>query len=83
MSKMITLRISDDRHERLDALVRDGRYANRAQALTAGLDLVLAEEERRAIDRAIVEGYSRLPPTPDEESLARAAGRRSIAAEPW
>jgi Arc/MetJ-type ribon-helix-helix transcriptional regulator len=83
MSKMITLRMSENRRERLDALVREGRFASRAEALTAGLDMVLAEEERHAIDRAIVDGYTRLPPTPEEDALAVAAGRRSIAAEPW
>jgi Arc/MetJ-type ribon-helix-helix transcriptional regulator len=79
---MITLRMSDDRRERLDALIREGRYASRAEALTAGLDMVLAEEERQTIDRAIIDGYTRLPPTREEDALAVAARRRSIAAQP-
>jgi Arc/MetJ-type ribon-helix-helix transcriptional regulator len=83
MSKMITLRISEDRKERLDALVAEGAFPNRAAALTAALDRLLADEARRAIDRAIVEGYTRVPPTPEEDAYAEASGRRSIADEPW
>jgi hypothetical protein len=51
--------------------------------LTAALDRLLADAERRAIDRAIVEGYTRIPPTPEENAYAEASGRRSIANEPW
>lgn len=83
MSKMITLRISDERREKLDALVAEGAFPSRAAALTAALDRLLAKEEQRAIDRAIVEGYRRIPPTPEEEAYAKASARRSIADEPW
>jgi Arc/MetJ-type ribon-helix-helix transcriptional regulator len=83
MSKMITLRISDERRERLDALIAEGTYATRAAALTVALDRLLAEEEERAIDRAIVEGYTRIPQTPEELAMAEASARRSIADEPW
>jgi Arc/MetJ-type ribon-helix-helix transcriptional regulator len=83
MSKMITLRISEERRERLDALVAEGAFPTRAAALTAALDRLLADEAERAIDLAIVEGYTRIPPTPDDDAYARASARRSIADEPW
>jgi Arc/MetJ-type ribon-helix-helix transcriptional regulator len=83
MSKMITLRISDERHERLDALVAKGTFPNRAAVLTAAIDRLLADEYRRAIDSAIVEGYTRIPPTAEEQAYAEASARRSIADEPW
>ena len=75
--------MSDERRERLDALVAGGAFPNRAAALTAAIDRLLADEAQRAIDRAIVEGYTRVPPTPQEDAYARASGARSIVDEPW
>jgi Arc/MetJ-type ribon-helix-helix transcriptional regulator len=83
MSKMITLRISEARRERLDALVSEGVFPTRAAALTAALDRLLADEAERAIDRAIVEGYTRIPPTPEEDEYARRSAIDSIREEPW
>lgn len=83
MSKMITVRLSDERTARLDALVVGGAYPSRSAALTAAVDELTAGAERRAIDRAIVEGYERIPPTAEEDAYARASTRESIAEEPW
>jgi Arc/MetJ-type ribon-helix-helix transcriptional regulator len=83
MSKMITVRLSDERTERLDALVADGTFPSRAAAVTTALDRLLADQERQAIDRAIVEGYTRIPPTPEEDESARGSTLESIRAEPW
>jgi len=83
MSKMITLRVSEERLRKLDDVVARGAYVTRAAALTAALDHLVSEHERREIDRAIVEGYTRIPPTAEEDAWAEASGRRSIADEPW
>jgi len=83
MSKMITLRLSEERLERVDEVVARGVYRTRAAALRAALDRMLVEEEERRIDEAIVEGYTRIPPTPEEEAMARASTYESVADEPW
>jgi Arc/MetJ-type ribon-helix-helix transcriptional regulator len=83
MSKTITLRLSEQRLERLDALVGKDGYPSRAAVLTTALDRLLADERERAIDRAIVEGYTRIPPTPEEDEYARRAAIESIREEPW
>ena len=83
MSTMITVRMSDDRRQRLDALVESGRFASRAQALTSAVDRLLAEEERSAIDQAIVDGYTRIPPTAEEDAWAESSVRESVREEPW
>jgi Arc/MetJ-type ribon-helix-helix transcriptional regulator len=83
MSVMITVRMSPDRVERVDALVASGAYRTRAEVVRAAVDDLLRLEEERAIDRAIVEGYARTPQTEDELRWADAAARRSIADEPW
>ncbi len=80
---MITLRLSEERLERVDEVVARGVYRTRAAALRAALDRMLVEEEERRIDEAIVEGYTRIPPTPEEETMARASTYESVADEPW
>ncbi len=83
MSRMITLRASDQLLERLDALVSRGRYRSRAGAVKAALELLLAEEERLEVDRLIVQGYERVPQTPEEDAYAERSGLDSVREEPW
>lgn len=83
MSQMITVRMSPDRVERVDALVASGAYATRADVVRAAVDELLRIEEERAIDRAIVEGYTRMPPTSEEEAWAERSTLESIREEPW
>jgi Arc/MetJ-type ribon-helix-helix transcriptional regulator len=80
---MITVRMPDDRVARIDALVGGGSYPSRASFIIAAIDLLVAELEEREIDRAIVEGYTRLPPTRDETRWAELAALDSIREEPW
>ncbi len=83
MSQMITVRMSEGRVERLDALVASGAYGTRAEAVRAAVDRLLATLESEAIDSAIIDGYTRIPQTEEELRWAEAAGRRSIVEEPW
>ena len=82
---MISLRLSDDRLRRLDELVAEGEASTRAAAMVAAIDAWLELAERRRIDAAIVEGYTRVPQRDDDELAleAEAAAERSIAEEPW
>jgi Arc/MetJ-type ribon-helix-helix transcriptional regulator len=68
--------------ETLDALVADGRYANRTAAVRDALERLVAAERRREVDRLIVEGYSRKPPD-QTSAFSRAMAERSIEQEPW
>lgn len=83
MSQMLTVRMSSDRVERLDALVAAGTFRTRAGALRAAVDRLLADEEAKAIDRAIVEGYTRIPETVEELAWAEWSTADSIDEEPW
>lgn len=83
MSVMITVRMSSDRVEKVDALVASGAFATRAALVREAVDRLLAAEEEAAIDRAIVEGYTRIPPTAEEMEWAEWSARRSIDEEPW
>jgi Arc/MetJ-type ribon-helix-helix transcriptional regulator len=83
MSQMITVRMSEERVEKVDALVASGAYATRASLVRAAVDELLRREEEAAIDRAIIEGYTRMPQTEEELRWAESAARRSVAEEPW
>lgn len=82
MSKMITVRMSDDRVEAIDVLVASGR-ASRAAVIIEAIDRLVAHLESERIDREIVEGYRRIPSTPEEDEWAEWSARESIREEPW
>lgn len=82
MSKMITVRMSEDRVQAIDELVASGR-ASRAAVIVEAIDRLVAQLESERIDREIVEGYTRIPQTDEELEWAESSGRRSIADEPW
>ena len=82
MSKMITVRMSDDRVRAIDELVASGR-ASRAAVIVEAIDRLVADLERERIDRAIVEGYTRVPSTPEEDDWAEWSTLESIREEPW
>lgn len=67
----------------LDDLVARGVYASRAAAVRAGVEAVTELQRRRATDRAIVDGYRRVPPSASEMDAAVASMRDAIAEEPW
>ncbi len=83
MAVQLALRIPDELAGRLSQLVTEGRYATRTEAVREAIADLLAREERRRIDRAIVSGYRRVPPGADEQGWADVSGRELIAEEPW
>jgi Arc/MetJ-type ribon-helix-helix transcriptional regulator len=83
MSVMITIRMPHDHVARLDALVASGEYSTRAEVVRAAVVALLRREEEAAIDRAIVEGYTRIPQTAEELVSAELDLIDSIRQEPW
>jgi Arc/MetJ-type ribon-helix-helix transcriptional regulator len=79
---MISVRMSDDRVAAIDELVAAGR-ASRAAVIVEAIDRLLRELENEAIDRAIVEGYTRIPETDEELEWAEWSTIESIREEPW
>jgi Arc/MetJ-type ribon-helix-helix transcriptional regulator len=82
MSKMITVRMSEDRVRAIDDLVASGR-PSRAAVIVEAVDRLVAELERERIDRAIVEGYTRIPQTDEELEWADWSTEESVREEPW
>jgi Arc/MetJ-type ribon-helix-helix transcriptional regulator len=83
MTTQIAVRLPDELVARLDTLVAGGSYESRAAAVRAGIEALMALERRRTIDRALVSGYERFPPTQVEDVAALASLRDAIAEEPW
>ena len=82
MSKMITVRMPDDRVAAIDELVASGR-ASRAAVIVEAIDRLVADLERERIDREIVEGYTRIPQTQEELEWAEWSTEESVGEEPW
>jgi Arc/MetJ-type ribon-helix-helix transcriptional regulator len=61
MTVQVRVRLTDSDVAALDAAVARGRFANRSDALRAGLDRVLYEERQREIDEAYAVGYAKYP----------------------
>ena len=58
------------------------RHTSRSHLIRTAIEQYIAADEDAETDRAIVEGYTRIPPG-ELDAWAEASGRRSIAAEPW
>ncbi|MGF1667280.1 MAG: hypothetical protein ACFCVC_13520 [Acidimicrobiia bacterium] len=82
-TEQIAVRLPEDQLALLDDMVERGVYASRAEAVRAGITAIAELDRRAQIDRAIVEGYRRVPPTEAEFDAAVASLRRAIAEEPW
>jgi Arc/MetJ-type ribon-helix-helix transcriptional regulator len=82
-TEQIAVRLPEELLAQLDDLVAPGVFESRAAAVRAGIEVIIAADRRRAVDRAVVEGYRRMPPTPAEEVAALASLREAIAEEPW
>jgi Arc/MetJ-type ribon-helix-helix transcriptional regulator len=82
-TEQIAVRLPAEQLAVLDDLVARGVYETRAAAVRAGIEVVLELDRRHRDDRAIVEGYRRLPSTDVEQAAAIASMREAIAEEPW
>ena len=82
-TEQIAVRLPEELLVELDDLVRKGVYESRAAAVRAGIETLMELERRRRTDRAVVEGYRRVPPTTAEREAAIASLREAIAEEPW
>ncbi len=81
--EQIAVRIPVELLAALDAVVAEGAYESRAAAVRAGIEAVMALQDRQRTDDAIRAGYQRLPPTAAESATALASLRAAIAEEPW
>ena len=67
----------------IEQLVEAHVYASAADAVADDVHHLVELARHRLIGDAMLAGYQRVPQTDDEVAVARAAGARAIAAEPW
>jgi Arc/MetJ-type ribon-helix-helix transcriptional regulator len=82
-TEQIAVRVPEDQLAVLDDLVERGVYGSRAEAVRAGIRAIAEIDRRQQTDRAIVDGYNRVPPTEAEQAAALASLREAIVEEPW
>jgi Arc/MetJ-type ribon-helix-helix transcriptional regulator len=82
-TEQIAVRLPEELLAEVDALVAQGIYDSRAAAVRAGLEAVADSERRRQIDRAVIDGYRRIPVGETEHEAAVASLRDAILDEPW
>jgi Arc/MetJ-type ribon-helix-helix transcriptional regulator len=61
MTTQVPVRLTGSDLAALDAAIARGRFANRSEALRAGLDRILHEERQREIDELYAAGYGKHP----------------------
>jgi Arc/MetJ-type ribon-helix-helix transcriptional regulator len=61
MTVQVPVRLTDSDLAALDAAIARGRFANRSEALRAGLDRILFEEHQREIDASYAAAYAEQP----------------------
>jgi Arc/MetJ-type ribon-helix-helix transcriptional regulator len=61
MTVQVPVRLTEEDTTRIDELVARGRFANRSEALRAGLKQLLKDERDREIDEAYRRGYGKYP----------------------
>ncbi|MEM6848615.1 MAG: type II toxin-antitoxin system ParD family antitoxin [Pseudomonadota bacterium] len=69
---------SDDHDALLSELVQSGRYANTTEAISAALDLLDLEEQRRALRERLMEGYEEAKRGEFAEGTGEEAIRRAF-----
>jgi Arc/MetJ-type ribon-helix-helix transcriptional regulator len=79
----IAVRLPEELLAEVDELVARGVYESRAAAVRAGLEAVADSERRRQIDRAVIDGYRRIPAGETEHVAAVTSLRDAILDEPW
>ena len=79
----VAVRLSAPLLQSLDDLVESGAYESRAAVVRAGIEAIAMLEQQRRIDRAIVDGYTRLSPTAAEDQAALVSLSEAILDERW
>jgi len=82
-TEQIAVRLPEELLAEIDELVSRGLYESRAAAVRAGIEAVAEAERRRQTDRAVIDGYRRIPTRAAEREAAIASLREAILEEPW
>jgi Arc/MetJ-type ribon-helix-helix transcriptional regulator len=82
-TEQIAVRLPPELLSALDDMVQRGRYESRAAAVRAGVTALVEADRRQRVDENLIEGYTLVPPTPQDDAAAEASLRQAILEEPW
>jgi Arc/MetJ-type ribon-helix-helix transcriptional regulator len=82
MSEQIAVRLPDELASGLQALVEDGTFETKAEAIRSAIETMIDTERRRRTGEEIADGYRRMPQSEDDDlaDLALAAARQTLQA---
>lgn len=69
----IAVRLSEGELRQLDSVVRTGRFRTRAEAVRAGIDMLVAGAREERISAAYTRAYADAPLTEEETQILDAA----------
>lgn len=79
----VIARVPDEIVEGLDALVAEGAYESRSDAVREAIAQLVDRHRRAEIGVGIVDGYLRVPQSDDELRAVERVAREMIEEEPW
>jgi Arc/MetJ-type ribon-helix-helix transcriptional regulator len=79
----VAIRLPDEMIIEIDGLIEAGSFSTRTEVIKGALERLLADLERERIDRAIIEGYRRIPETEEEMAQAHQNAKEMVEEEPW
>lgn len=83
MTRQIAVKLPEALVDEIDRLVEGGAFDSRSQAIRTGLEAMVVERRRTAIDHRYRDAMSRLPETSEEIDEATALALTAINDEPW
>jgi Arc/MetJ-type ribon-helix-helix transcriptional regulator len=83
MTAQIAVKLPDRLLAEIDALVDEGAFASRSEAVRHGVEALVRQRERRRIDGAFTDGFRRHPDRDDELAEATRLAVEAINDEPW
>ena len=75
--------MEDDALSQLDWLVARCSFESRGDAIRTAVAELVRRQEAIDIDRQIVDGYTRVPPTPDEDAWSAGGGFPGLPRDEW
>ncbi len=75
--------MEDEALTQLDWLVSRCSFESRGDAIRAAIAELVRREEQFDIDRLIVDAYTRVPPTQDEDAWSTGGGFPGLPSDEW
>ena len=79
----IAVEVPEELLAKVDDLVASGLYKDLDEAISVGIAGLPNLDDKRRIDQAYIDGYTRFPQTAAEIEMAESMARAGVKAEPW